>query len=468
MNKTVQRRKKLLITATLTLSMLLTLITPGAVPAASAAAGINDLKRSVQALIDEAAAKGIRVSVGLKDLSGYFGNEEALLGSKEAYKPASTIKLALVAALMQQVDRGALTLEDTVTVEPDDVVGGTGSLQKESFPQDVSLERLARLMITQSDNTATNVLIDVVGLKRVQELMDQLNLEVMHLGRKMFAAAPTPEQDNFINAADLITLLDRIYKHSFLTEKSKDTIIGWMLAQEVDTKFGAALQGAKIAHKTGENANVTHDTGYFLVPGREMAVAVLTEVTTTEDFDEAQSIGNPVVQEIAKAIYGFLQQSAAGQPQMAVTRFLDVPDHHWAKAEIEKAVYYGLLSGSSDTEFSPAEPITRADFVSALARAQGLPEEGEDTNAAAAAQPITRAQMITLFMQAYANSRSNGLPAASALNASDADQVPAWAKDSFSQAQQLGILKGYVDGSLRPGMPATRAEAAKLVSLLLP
>lgn len=466
MNKTLQKRKKILITATLTLSMLLTLITPGAVPAASAAADINDLKRSVQALIDEAAAKGIRVSVGLKDLSGYFGNEEALLGSKEAYKPASTIKLALVAALMQQVDRGALTLEDTVTVEPDDVVGGTGSLQKESFPQDVSLERLARLMITQSDNTATNVLIDVVGLKRVQELMDQLNLEVMHLGRKMFASAPTPEQDNFINAADLITLLDSIYKHNFLTEKSKDTIIGWMLAQEVNTKFGAALQDAKIAHKTGENANVTHDTGYFLVSGREMAVAVLTEVTTTEDFDEAQSIGNPVVQEIAKAIYGFLQQSAAGQPHTPVIRFLDVPDHHWAKAEIEKTASNGLLSGSSDTEFSPAEPITRADFVSALARAQGLPKEDGDTNAAS--QPITRAQMFTLFMQAYANSRSSGLPAASALNASDADQVPAWAKDAFSQAQQLGFLKGYVDGSLRPGMPATRAEAAKLVSLLLP
>jgi len=465
MSKTLQRRKKILITATLTLSMLLTLITPGAVPAASAAADISDLKRSVQALIDAAATKGIRVSVGLKDLSGYFGNEEALLGSKEAYKPASTIKLALVAALMQQVDRGALTLEDTVTVEPDDVVGGTGSLQKESFPQDVSLERLARLMITQSDNTATNVLIDVVGLKRVQELMDQLNLEVMHLGRKMFASAPTPEQDNFINAADLITLLDSIYKHSFLTEKSKDTIIGWMLAQEVNTKFGAALQGAKIAHKTGENANVTHDTGYFLVPGREMAVAVLTEVTTTEDFDEAQSIGNPVVQEIAKAIYGFLQQSAAGQPQTTVTHFLDVPDHHWAKAEIEKAVSYGLLSGISDTEFSPAAPITGANFVSALARAQGLPVGGDTS---AAAQPITRAQMFTLFMQAYANSRSSELPAASALNASDADQVPAWAKDSFSQAQQLGFLKGYVDGSLRPGMPATRAEAAKLVSLLLP
>ena len=223
----------------------------------------------VNPIIQEAEEKGFRVSVGLKDLSGKPDDRELLLGSRQSYMPASTIKMALVSALMKEVDAGRLTLEQKVKVEQEDVVGGTGSLQKENFPQDVTIERLARLMITQSDNTATNVLIDVVGLNKVQALMDELGLDVMHLGRKMFAAAPTPEQDNYINAEDLVHLLASIHSGEFLSDNSRDQIIDWMKAQEVDTKFGAALPDAPIAHKTGENANVTHDAGYFLLPGRK-------------------------------------------------------------------------------------------------------------------------------------------------------------------------------------------------------
>lgn len=241
--------------------------------------------------------------------------------------------MALVSTLMQQVDNGMLKLSDMVTVKPSDVVGGTGSLQKENFPQDVTLGRLARLMITQSDNTATNVLIDVVGLDKVQALLDKLNLKVMHLGRKMFAAAPTPAQDNYINAKDLLTLLEDIYDGTFLSTESRNQIIAWMGAQEVNTKFGAALPNAPIAHKTGENANVTHDVGYFLLPGRELAISVMTEVTTTDDFDKAQALGNPVVQQIAKSVYNQL-----------------------------------LVDNTADV----GEFVTRAEFTSLLARELGL------------------------------------------------------------------------------------------------
>lgn len=259
-------------------------------PTGSQSAGLSRLAVILNPILTSAEKDGIRTAVAVQDLSGSFGNKRLLLGSDASYMPASTIKLALAAALLKQVDAGQIALTDSITVEQGDVVGGTGSLQKESFPQKVTIERLARLMITQSDNTATNVLIDAVGLDRVDALMDELNLSVMHLGRKMFAKAPTPEQDNYINAPDLLSLLDRIYSTDLLSPASRDRLIGWMKAQEVKTKFGAALAGKPIAHKTGENANVTHDAGYFLIPGKELAVVVLTEVTTTSDFDEAQAI----------------------------------------------------------------------------------------------------------------------------------------------------------------------------------
>ncbi|KAA9004125.1 serine hydrolase [Paenibacillus spiritus] len=232
-----------LITSLLTVS-LLPGFQPATVSANATAANLSGIAGVVQPIIDKAWKDGIRVSVGMEDLSGSYADDGIVLGKDDTYKPASTIKMALVSALMQQVDNGTLKLSDTVTVEPADVVGGTGSLQKESFPKEVTLERLARLMITQSDNTATNVLIDVVGLDKVQALMDKLGLKVMHLGRKMFASAPTPEQDNYINAADLVTLLEKIYDGTFLTTASRNQIITWMAAQEVNTKFGTALPDA--------------------------------------------------------------------------------------------------------------------------------------------------------------------------------------------------------------------------------
>jgi beta-lactamase class A len=433
-------------------------------------------------IIDQAQREGIRVSVGLKDLS-VKSQKEVVFGSKQAYAPASTIKMALVTALMRQVDRGVLSLEDQVTVKPEDVVGGTGSLQYETFPQDVTIERLARLMITQSDNTATNVLIDVVGLDTVQELMEDLGLEVMHLGRKMFASAPTPQQDNYINAADLNTLLGVIYEGDLLSQPSRELILEWMKAQEVKTKFGAVLPDVVKAHKTGENANVTHDTGYFLIPGNETAVTVLTEVTTTGDFNTAQEIGNALVQRIAVAVYETLVHDFA---------YTDVAEDDEARPNIEAVTGASLINGTSETTFSPDLAITREQFASMLVRSLGLksddsllsftdvpadsPYAGEIAAAVQAGivngksddsfgfgDAISRAEMVTMLIRAYEheNGAVEGYPAK--LPYEDSANIPDWAFAAVAKAIYLGLADGYAEGTYRPSDSVTRGEAAKTI-----
>lgn len=445
------------------------------------------LSLAVNPIIQEAEDKGIRVSVGLKDLSGKPGDRELLLGSRQSYMPASTIKMALVSALMKEVDAGRLTLEQKVKVEQEDVVGGTGSLQKETFPQDITIERLARLMITQSDNTATNVLIDVVGLDKVQALMDELGLDVMHLGRKMFAAAPTPEQDNYINAEDLVHLLANIHSGEFLSDNSRDQIIDWMKAQEVDTKFGAALPDAPIAHKTGENANVTHDAGYFLLPGREIAISVLTEVTTTSSFDEAQAIGNPVVQEIAKAVYQALEYEMT---------FTDVPEDHWAGPYIEGAATASLVKGTSDTTFAPERPISRAEVTSMLVRSLQLEpalvspqfrdvpgDRWYSADVAAAYSsgivsgrndgifdpqgPISRAELAAMIIRAYEYVHGPLAGYEDVLPFKDVNEIRDWSREPILKAVQLGFLNGYSDDTFRPDRTASRAETLKMIVQLL-
>lgn len=441
-----------------------------------------ELSLKLMPMIKQAEREGIRVSIGVKDLSG-ASDKEAVFGSRQSYAPASTIKTALVTELMRQVDAGVLALDDTVTVEPDDVVGGTGSLQKESFPQAVTLERLARLMITQSDNTATNVLIDVVGLDKVKQLMDDLGLKVMHLGRKMFASAPTPEQDNYINAEDLVTLLGEIYEGELLSKDSSDQIIEWMKAQEVVTKFGAVLPDVTIAHKTGENANVTHDTGYFLIPGHEIAIAVLTEVTTTSNFDKAQEIGNPLVQDIAIAVYETLVYEGS---------YADVAADYWATPYIEAASAASLIEGSSVTAFSPEDDITREEFVSMIVRSIGIESSGgevsfadvpsdsefaaeiavaEDAGIASGksdqlfgyGDPISRAEMAAMITRAYEFTNGSLEGYAEGLPYTDAASIPEWAIEAVFKTNHLELITGYTDGSYRPFDSVSRAEAVKVI-----
>lgn len=267
---------------------------------------IEALASLVHPLVESAGQAGVRVSVGLADISNE-GGESIVVGSNESYNPASTIKLALLAALMRQVDRGFVSLDAPISISPYMVVGGSGTLGSETLPYTTTIADVARRMIVVSDNTATNVLFYYIGIPTVQALLDDLGLRTMKFHRQMFPGDRITDPQNVIDASDTVRLLQAIYSGDLLSPPSRATIIQWMLEQEVDTKFGAVLDDAPVAHKTGETANVTHDVGYFLVPGRETIVAVFTEVTTTTSFNEAAAIGNPIVQQIALAVYDYLE-----------------------------------------------------------------------------------------------------------------------------------------------------------------
>ncbi|MEN1925696.1 serine hydrolase [Luteimonas sp. MJ293] len=262
---------------------------------------------AVQPLVEEAAGNGIRISVGLADVSGGHGGTR-IVGSPDSYNPASTIKLALLATVMRQADRGMLNLDAPISISPYMVVGGSGDLQREEMPFTTTVGDVARRMVVLSDNTATNVLLYYVGLPTVQALLDDLDLGTMKFHRQMFPGDKIPPPANVTDAADTVALLQAVYTGDLLTEASRTQVLDWMRAQEVNTKFGAVLDGDHIAHKTGETGKVTHDVGYFLVPGSETIVAVFTEVDESTGYEDTMRIGNPVVQEIAKAIHAELER----------------------------------------------------------------------------------------------------------------------------------------------------------------
>ncbi|MBM0240332.1 serine hydrolase [Micromonospora sp. ATA32] len=226
-----------------------------------------------------AASTANPAGVAVRDLSGRYGDQQIAVNGSFRPKAASVIKLWILVELLRRVDCGQLSLERQVLVTRDDVVDGTGQLQFETFPQLVTLYRLGQYMIKFSDNTAANVLIDQLGgFAPINALIDSMNQAETVLDRKFLdAAAVARGEENYTSPDDVISLLGAVGDAQIIATSSRDLMIGFMAEQTLNTKIPAALPpGTPVAHKTGDLPDVSHDVGYYLMPGAQTAVAFLT------------------------------------------------------------------------------------------------------------------------------------------------------------------------------------------------
>lgn len=248
----------------------------------------HELRTELEAAIAES---GTRAAVAVQDLRDP-ARGQLVIGSTEPFRSASTIKVSILAELLHQVECGTTSLEDEIVVTEDDVVGGSGQLRYEDFPQSIPISRLAELMIVVSDNTATNVLIDHVGFDNVNAMFDIQNLDKMWLGRKMMHPAdPELRQENYIDAEQMVAHLAAIWDARFLSEESRDVLLEHM--SNVATKFRGGLPSdAPVANKPGGLASgVSNDAGFFLVPSKEIAFAVLTDGPRTSGDETVRRVG---------------------------------------------------------------------------------------------------------------------------------------------------------------------------------
>lgn len=255
---------------------------------------------ALQEVVDEAADDDVRLSVGVQSLGGAtLTDGPVVLGSTESYSSASLIKVALVVAVLRAVDRGDLALDDTVEVTNSDDVPGTGVLAGYSSPYEATIGELCGLAITVSDNTASNVLAEEVGLEEVDRLVEDLGLEPTHMGRLFFSDGPKDES-NDLDAASTLELLRAVHDDDVLAPASRGRLLGWMRQQELDTKIAEEVEDdVQTATKTGDTSRVSHAGGYLLDPGRETALVVLTE---TEDGRSPTAAADPYIQDVAALV----------------------------------------------------------------------------------------------------------------------------------------------------------------------
>ena len=180
--------------------------------------------------------------------------------------PASVIKLFVMAALYDAVARKEADPRRKIPVRREDCVPSCGVLTYLEEGWEVSLRDLAELMIIVSDNTACNLLMDTLGIPRIQAFVEGLGLRHTFVRRKMFdeekAAAGI---QNETNAADVAWLLERIRKGELIGREASADMLATLRHQRLNGKIPFLLHTLEpapvIAHKTGEDSGVTHDVG---------------------------------------------------------------------------------------------------------------------------------------------------------------------------------------------------------------
>jgi beta-lactamase class A len=229
------------------------------------------------------------MGVAIEDLST---GKQSFLREDEVFAQASSIKIAVLAELYRQAQQGKLKLADLYTVQSSDLVGDSdimGGLTPGVTR--VTLRDLATMMVAVSDNSATNVLIDRIGMENVNAMLDAMGLAHTRLRRKMMdLEAAKQGRENISTPREMMMLLGSIYRGKLLNKESTAEFFK-VLSTNKDSWIPRDLPSdVKIANKPGALEGVRNDSGIVFVEGRPYVICVMTAFLENErDGEEAIS-----------------------------------------------------------------------------------------------------------------------------------------------------------------------------------
>lgn len=207
----------------------------------------------------------------------YAGDGEPLIINDTVRRSASMIKVFIMACAMDEARQGHLALDATLTLKSSDKVGGAGILAGFPTGRELSIQRLIELMITESDNTATNILIDYLGRDKINAYIAAQGYSDTRLQRKMMdSAAVAAGRENLTTVRDLGEFFRRLYQRECVAGYDEQMIA--VLLGQTDTEcLPAALPGASIAHKTGELDGLYDDGGIVYSAYGDFVLVILDD-----------------------------------------------------------------------------------------------------------------------------------------------------------------------------------------------
>ena len=275
--------------------LIFTALTALPAPAQSRFPAVLDAKFQAAVRDAEASLDGV-LGIALKDLKT---GKTFLLNEREVFPQASSIKIAILLEVFKQAEEGRLKLDEFIALEDSRKVAGSGVLFYLGRPSlSLSVRDTAVLMIVLSDNTATNLLIDRVGMAAVNERMDALGLPKTRLRRKMMDLKAAGEgRENVSTPLEMLTLLEKVWKGGLLKEPYRKDLLE-ILAFPKDSPLRSGVpDGVDVAEKPGELEAVRCDSGIVMLPGRPYILCVMTT------YLKRDADGNPAIAKISRLAY---------------------------------------------------------------------------------------------------------------------------------------------------------------------
>ncbi|MBO7251116.1 MAG: serine hydrolase [Oscillospiraceae bacterium] len=232
--------------------------------------------------IQEAAVLN-RIAQELASIPGHLGfyyknlvtGYEFGIREDEAYLAASVIKLPLFLHILQQNAEGLLDMNTLLTITQEDKMPSCGGLTLFTGDVTADIRTLCRLMIVLSDNTATNKLIRLCTIPGANAAFQKMGLRQTVIRRLLFdAKASAAGLQNTVSPKEMGMLLEQLYRGTFVNAEVCREALDTLLKQQVDHKLGGKLFDAPIAHKTGEDEDLSNDVG--IVYAREPFVICFT------------------------------------------------------------------------------------------------------------------------------------------------------------------------------------------------
>jgi beta-lactamase class A len=214
------------------------------------------------------------LGVAIKDLS----NEHTLLlNADEVFPTASTIKIAILAEFYRQLQQGKLKFDELYTLRKADLVGGSGIAEALTpGATRLTLRDVAALMVSVSDNSMTNVLIERVGMENVNSLLDALGLTHTRLRRKMMDVKAAGEgRENLATPRELMGLLEALFRGKVLNKEMTEDFFRLLSVHKESYLPHELPEDLRIANKPGELEGVRNDCGVVLNGARPYVICVM-------------------------------------------------------------------------------------------------------------------------------------------------------------------------------------------------
>ncbi len=177
---------------------------------------------------------------------------------------ASVIKIPVLIETFRQIQAGMLKKDQLYVLEEGDKLTSCGCLNRMHAGLNLTVQDLYNLMIILSDNTATNILIRLLGgTEEINGSLAKMGYQTCRVNRLLFDSEASDKGiENYVSGREIGDMLEKMYRGKMIDRKSSEEMLEIMKSQRLKNKIPFYFQGCvPIAHKTGEDDGITHDVG---------------------------------------------------------------------------------------------------------------------------------------------------------------------------------------------------------------